>query len=84
MCRMSLAGAELDLFVIRGGRRYGFEFKHEDAPRPTKSMHVALADLGLQQIFVVHPGERSYDLAGKMRAVALRDVPALVKERRLR
>ena len=78
------AGAELDLFVIRGGRRYGFEFKHEDGPRPTKSMHVALADLALDKIFVVHPGERTYDLSDRVRAVALREVPSLVKEKRLR
>ena len=78
------AGAELDLFVIRGGRRYGFEFKHEDAPRPTKSMHVALHDLKLEEIFVVHPGERSYGLADGMSAVALQDLPALVRKKRLR
>jgi hypothetical protein len=26
------AGAELDLFVLHGGKRYGFEFKFQDAP----------------------------------------------------
>jgi len=78
------AGAELDLFVIRGGRRYGFEFKHEDAPRMTKSMHVAFHDLKLEQIFVVHPGERSYGIADNVLAVALRDLPAMVRKKRLR
>ncbi len=78
------AGAELDLFVIRGGRRYGFEFKHEDAPRPSKSMHVASGDLRLEEIFVVHPGERSYGMAEGMSAVAIRDVPGLIRKKRLR
>jgi predicted AAA+ superfamily ATPase len=78
------AGAELDLFVIRGGRRYGFEFKHTDAPRPTKSMGIALDDLQLEEIFVVHPGERSYGLANRISAVALQDLSALVRKKRLR
>ena len=36
------AGAELDLLVLRNGKRVGIEFKHSDAPTLTKSMHIAL------------------------------------------
>ncbi len=36
------SGAELDLLIVRGGKRYGFEFKYADAPRPTQSMHVVI------------------------------------------
>ena len=57
------AGAELDLLIIRGGKRYGFEFKFEDAPKPTRSMHVAMDDLKLERIWVVHGGSRSLPLA---------------------
>lgn len=49
-------GAELDLLLMRGGRRWGFEFKCSDAPAVTKSMHIALQDLGLERIWVVYPG----------------------------
>jgi uncharacterized protein len=31
-------GSELDLFVVRGGRRYGFEVKFEDRPGTSRSM----------------------------------------------
>src|SRR2546422_21426 len=34
------SGAELDLLIMRRGKRYGFEFKHGDSPRMTKSMQV--------------------------------------------
>ena len=34
-------GAEVDLMLVRGERRWGFEFKYADAPRTTKSMRVA-------------------------------------------
>ena len=44
------AGAELDLMVSVGGRRYGFEFKYSDAPGTTKSMRTALRDLGLRHL----------------------------------
>jgi uncharacterized protein len=74
-------GAELDLLVARGRRRLGFEFKRTAAPVVTRSMHVALADLKLERLDVVHAGENTFPLAPKIRAVAARrlleDVSAL-------
>jgi predicted AAA+ superfamily ATPase len=61
----------LDLFVIRGGKRYGFEFKFADAPSTSKSMRVALADLDLEQLFIVYPGTRGFSLDEKIEAVPL-------------
>ena len=77
-------GAELDLFVIRRGRRWGLEFKHDDAPRMTKSMHAALADLKLEHLFVVHPGERSSPLAARVSTVGLSALPEELARQRLR
>ena len=54
--RGTCPGAELDLLVVRGGRRLGFEFKRTTAPAVTRSMHVALADLGLERSYLVHVG----------------------------
>jgi predicted AAA+ superfamily ATPase len=64
-------GAELDLLVVRGSRRLGFEFKHTDAPGVTKSMRVAQQDLRLDELVVVHAGEDTYPLGDGIRAVAL-------------
>ncbi|MCY2995333.1 MAG: ATP-binding protein [Planctomycetota bacterium] len=69
-------GAELDLLVSRGGQRYGFEFKFADAPGTTKSMRVALADLDLERLFVVYPGERGFPLDEKIEAVPLGQLSA--------
>jgi predicted AAA+ superfamily ATPase len=44
-------GTELDLFVLRGHRRYGFEFKRTTSPRVTPSMRSALSDLKLDCVF---------------------------------
>jgi predicted AAA+ superfamily ATPase len=63
-------GAELDLLVIRDRRRRGFEFKRTSAPTLTTSMRIALADLRLDSIDVVHAGTRTFPLAPKVRAVA--------------
>lgn len=65
------AGAELDLLVVRGRRRWGFEVKRTAAPAITRSMRTALADLNLDRLFVIHAGRHSFDMAEKIRAVAL-------------
>jgi predicted AAA+ superfamily ATPase len=65
------AGAELDLLVTRGNRRLGFEIKRTDAPKVTRSMHVALSDLKLQRLDVIHAGEHTFPLDTKIRAVSL-------------
>ncbi len=68
------AGAELDLMVITRGRRYGFEFKYADAPGTKRSMHIALADLKLEHLWVVYPGKQQYRLADKITVVPLKTI----------
>jgi hypothetical protein len=70
----SHGGAELDLLIVRGPRRYGFELKRTDAPRSTRSMHAAMETLGLDHLDVVHAGRETFQLHGRIRALALRDV----------
>ena len=63
------SGAELDLLVVAGDRRYGFEVKRAEAPRPTPSMRSAFETLGLDRLDVVHAGAQSYAMAPGMRAL---------------
>lgn len=70
-------GAELDLMLLRKGRRWGFEFKCTDAPSTTKAMHIALNDLSLAHLWVVYPGTDRYPLGERITAFPLREVPAL-------
>jgi len=65
------AGAELDLLVVRGRERLGFEFKRTAAPTLTASMRTALADLRLRRLWVVHGGDAAFDLAERVRAIPL-------------
>ena len=63
------AGAELDLLVTAGHRRYGFEVKRAEAPRATRSMHTAVETLRLDRLDVVHAGAATYALAPQIRAL---------------
>jgi hypothetical protein len=61
--------------VIRGRRKFGFECKCSDAPELTKSMRAALESLKLDQLYVVYPGNKSYPLAKRVRAVPFQALP---------
>jgi predicted AAA+ superfamily ATPase len=74
------AGAELDLVLLRKDRLWGFEFKCADAPSTTKSMHVAMRDLKLEHLYVVHPGEHRWPLGERITALPLREVASVKLE----
>lgn len=61
--------AELDLLVFRQGKRIGFEFKYADAPKVTKSMHIALQDLQLDHLYIVFPGTMKFPLSENITAI---------------
>ena len=65
-------GAELDLLIIRGQRRMGFEIKRTTSPQITPSMRSALSDLHLRSLDVIHVGETTFPMDKKIRAVAFR------------
>lgn len=65
------AGAELDLMMIKDGRRVGVEVKRADAPRLQPSMHIAMRDLKLDALYVVYPGQRRFFLADGIEAIPL-------------
>ena len=72
------SGPELDLLLIRGASRFGFEFRCADAPRQTSSMRTAIADLKLDRLFVVYPGTASYALGDKIEVVSVRELDRVV------
>lgn len=64
-------GAELDLLLLKNGRRLGVEFKRMDAPTLTPSMRIAMKDLRLEGLVVLHPGTASYPLGEHARVMPL-------------
>lgn len=65
------SGAEIDLLVVRGQRRLGFEVKRTAAPRVTPSIRTALDDLHLERVDVIYVGQETFPLAERVRALPL-------------
>ena len=75
-------GAELDLLVRMRDKLYGFEIKYADAPGASRSMHVALHDLGLEHLWVVYPGKHEYSLDRQITALPIHALPPLAADLR--
>lgn len=66
--------AELDLLIMKQGRRMGFEFKYTDRPTVTASMEAARELLKLDVLSVVHPTGEGFPLTEQIRAESLAGV----------
>jgi predicted AAA+ superfamily ATPase len=71
------AGAELDLLVLKNGKKIGFEFKYTDVPKRTASMHVAIKTLRLDHLYVIFPHHETFPLAEKITALGLNSLSLL-------
>lgn len=65
--------AELDLLIVKNGKKLGFEFKYSASPNMTKSMQIACHDLKLDKLTVIYPGEIDYPLSKDIEVVALKN-----------
>jgi uncharacterized protein len=69
-------GPEVDLVLQRSQGVFGFEFKAGDGPTLTKSMVTAIKDLKLAKLFVIYPGRFNYQIADRVEAVGVENLPA--------
>ena len=63
--------AELDLLIIKGQKRIGFEFKYSKMPKLTPSMQIAGTDLKLDQLIVIYAGDKRFKLATDVECIPL-------------
>jgi len=64
------SGADLDLLVVRGSTRLGFEIKLTKSPKVTASMRTAVEVLGLEHVYVMCHGQGTpWELAEGITAV---------------
>jgi len=68
------SGAELDLMLLKDGRRLGVECKRVDGPHLTRSMHAALEDLELEKIIVIYPGNLSFPISDRVTALPISEL----------
>ena len=64
-------GSELDLLVLQGNERTGYEFKYTDYPKLTASMHTSMDNLSLTELKVVVPGDVHFLLHEKVKVIGL-------------
>lgn len=62
-------GTELDLMVLKGGRKIGFEIKFSETPKMTRSMLSASEDLKLDHLYLIYKGDRTLTLDENISAV---------------
>lgn len=67
-------GIELDLLIVRGNSKFGFEIKMVDKPSITKAMHISYQDLELDHMYLVHPGDVSWQLDKWITALSFNDL----------
>ncbi len=70
-------GAEVDLLFQHTGEKYGIEVKYNESPKATKSMRVAIEDLGLRHLWVIHPGEHRFVIDDRITAWPAAALPEL-------
>lgn len=68
------SGAELDLMFLKGGKKYGIEFKFNEAPKITRSMRVACEDLKLEHLWIIYPGEHFYPVEENISVLPLKNI----------
>ena len=76
-------GTELDLLLNYQTKKLGFEFKFADAPKPSKSIHVACKDLNLDHLYIIYPGKRTYTIDSKVSVLSIEDLKKFVSTKKL-
>lgn len=72
------SGADLDLLVRTASGRFGIEIKRTTSPKATRSMRIAIEDLSLTTLYVVHAEESSFPLSEKDNQLASKSRQNLV------
>lgn len=70
---------ELDLLLIQGGSKFGFEVKYSQAPKVTETHRKMVSLFGLKKLLFVVPGQERYQVDAKIEVCGLLN---LLKEAR--
>ncbi|MGQ0503748.1 MAG: ATP-binding protein [Myxococcaceae bacterium] len=75
----TVAGAELDVVLTLGGRRFGFEIKYSAAPKPKRGFWTALEDLGIERGYVVAPVQERFPLSPQVEVISPLDLGTILR-----
>lgn len=65
--------------LVAGARQRGFEVKRSTAPTVTPSMRIAMKDLRLDRLEVIHAGREAFEMGERIHAIPLQRVHELVE-----
>jgi predicted AAA+ superfamily ATPase len=65
------SGAQLDLLVMKSGKRIGFEIKYTDKPTISRSMKTAQHDLQLDHLYIIFPGNELFPMESTITACGI-------------
>jgi predicted AAA+ superfamily ATPase len=71
---MAHNGAELDLLLLKDGRRISMDCKRVDSPCLTSSMRTALEALELGRIFVIYHGNLSFPITDQVTGLPISEL----------
>ncbi|OFW80680.1 MAG: hypothetical protein A2887_03330 [Alphaproteobacteria bacterium RIFCSPLOWO2_01_FULL_40_26] len=77
------ADAELDLLIVKNGKRLGFEIKFSKTPQITRSQHIALKDLKLDSLTIIYPGTKNFTLRDKIEVRGLESFLQIMWDKKL-
>src|SRR3989338_212242 len=77
------ADAELDLLIVKNGKRLGFEIKFSKSPQITRSQHIALKDLKLDSLTIIYPGTKNFTLRDKIEVRGLESFLQIMWDKKL-
>ena len=73
-------GAELDLVVELGTRRFGIEIKFSSAPKPARGFWQSLKDLEIDRAWVIAPVASSYPLAPGVDVLPVHEITRAIED----
>ena len=71
------SGAEVDLFFLHRGRRYGIEVKFSEAPKAGRSQRTAIESLILDHLWIIYPGQQAYPVDDQITVWPFKDIAGL-------
>lgn len=74
------AGAEVDLVIEQGSKKYAIEIKRSQAPSLSKGFHLGCQDIGASKCFIVYSGKEQFPVTKEVTAIPLPDMMNELRE----
>lgn len=74
------AGAEIDLVIEQGNKKFAIEIKRSLTPNLSKGFHLGCEDIGATKRFIVYSGKEQFPVTKEVTAISLLDMMNELRE----